>query len=195
MPENKPSNSKVEKIILGIDPGTVIMGYGLVHVKGTIMTMITAEAIHIKSSFSHYEKLKYIYNEIKKIIDRYQPQEVAIEAPFYGKNAQVMLKLGRAQGSAITAALNENLPVFEYAPRRIKQSITGRGTSSKEQVAAMLKQLLKFKKMPEHLDITDALAVAVCHAMQNRVAAVNGSKKYKDWGTYVKDNPTRIKNP
>jgi crossover junction endodeoxyribonuclease RuvC len=137
-------------------------------------------------------KLQRIFEKTVALIEQYQPDVMALEAPFYGKNIQVMLKLGRAQGVAMAAALSRNIPVTEYAPRKIKQSITGNGSAGKEQVAAMLQRLLNFKETPEFLDATDGLAVAVCHSFQ-RVSSSSSSKSYSGWEAFAKENQKRLK--
>ena len=182
--------SKTDRIILGIDPGTTVMGYGLIHVKGNKMEMITMGVLHLSKLNSHADKLKRIYERTLALIDEYKADEMALEAPFFGKNVQSMLKLGRAQGVAMAAGLYRDIPIFEYAPKKIKMSITGQGTASKEQVAAMLKNLLKINKMPKHLDASDGLAAAVCHYFQNE--KISGGKSYSGWGSFLKDNPDRI---
>ena len=158
--------NKKERIILGIDPGTSITGYGLIKTLGPDPELITIGSIDLSKFDDHYLKLKHIFDRTVGIIDEYHPDELAIEAPFYGKNVQSMLKLGRAQGAAIAAALSRSVPIFEYAPRKIKMSITGRGAASKEQVASMLMQILKFSKIEIKLDATDGLAAALCHFYQ-----------------------------
>ena len=150
--------NKTDRIILGIDPGTTIMGYGIIHIKGNKMEMMTMGVIHLSKLNEHADKLKRIFERTIKLIDEYKADEMALEAPFFGKNVQSMLKLGRAQGVAMAAGLYRNIPIFEYAPKKIKMSITGKGTSSKEQVAAMLKSLLKINEMPKHLDASDGLS-------------------------------------
>ena len=177
---------KTDKIILGIDPGTTVMGYGLIHVKGKEIELIQMGVLHLTKLPSHELKLKKIFERTLQLVDEYKPDEFSIEAPFFGKNVQSMLKLGRAQGVAMSAALYRNIPIFEYAPKKIKMSITGKGTSSKEQVAAMLKSLLKIKEMPKHLDASDGLAAAVCHFFQRNPS--NGQKKYTNWRGFIKDN-------
>lgn len=179
-----------DKIILGIDPGTTVMGYGIIHVKGNKVSMLNFGIIQLSKIPNHPDKLKRIYDRMVGLILEYKPDEMAIEAPFFGKNVQSMLKLGRAQGVAIASALAHNLPFEEYTPRRIKQSITGSGAASKEQVAAMLQKLFKFKEMPKHLDATDGLAVALCHHYSKGVGEHNKSKS-SDWGSFVKKNPGR----
>ena len=182
--------SKTDRIILGIDPGTTIMGYGLIHVKGNKMEMITMGVLHLSKLNSHADKLKHIFERTLALIDEYKADEMALEAPFFGRNVQSMLKLGRAQGVAMAAGLYRDIPIFEYAPKKIKMSITGQGTASKEQVAAMLKSLLKINEMPKHLDASDGLAAAVCHYFQN--GKISGGKSYSGWSSFLKDNPDRL---
>lgn len=186
------SEKSNERIILGIDPGTAVMGYGLVKEIKTRTEMISLGVVKMDHLADHSLKLKRIFEKTIALIDEYHPDCLAIEAPFYGKNIQVMLKLGRAQGIAIAAALSRDIPIFEYSPRKIKQSITGNGNASKEQVAAMLQTLLKFKETPEFLDATDGLAVAVCHSFQ-KITGASDQKTYSGWETYVKDNPKKVK--
>ncbi|MGZ3754886.1 MAG: crossover junction endodeoxyribonuclease RuvC [Mucilaginibacter sp.] len=186
------TNTK-ERIILGIDPGTSVMGYGLVKEVGSKIELIALGVVKMDKIDDHMLKLQRIFEKTVGLIDNYKPDCMSIEAPFYGKNIQVMLKLGRAQGVAMAAALSRNIEVTEYAPRKIKQSITGNGNATKEQVAAMLQNLLKFTETPDFLDATDGLAVAVCHSFQKISTAKNGSKKsYSGWDTFVKDNTKRI---
>ena len=180
-----------ERIILGIDPGTSVMGYGLVKEVRKKVEMINLGIVKLDHLDDHPLKLKRIFEKTVALIDQYHPDCLAIEAPFYGKNIQVMLKLGRAQGVAMAAALSRNIPIFEYAPRKIKQSITGNGNATKEQVAAMLQTLLKFTETPQFLDATDGLAVAVCHSFQ-RVGSTGSSKSYSGWDAFVKDNEKRL---
>ena len=184
--------STTDKIILGIDPGTVIMGYGLIHLSGTKMKLINLDVIKLDKLGDHTVRLQKIFSEVTSIIKNYKPDELAIEAPFYGKNVQSMLKLGRAQGIAMAAALNFNIPIFEYSPKKVKQSVTGNGNASKEQVSAMLLQLLNIKKVHAYFDATDALAVAVCHYFQSNGLA-KGKKTYKNWNAFLSDNPDRLK--
>ena len=179
-----------DKIILGIDPGTTVMGYGIIHLKNKQMTMLNFGIIQLSKLPTHPDKLKRIYERLDGIIKEYKPDEMAIEAPFFGKNVQSMLKLGRAQGVSIAAALANNIPFEEYTPRRIKQAITGSGAASKEQVAIMLQNMLKFKEMPKYLDATDGLAVAVCHHFSKGIGEHNKSKN-SSWGAFVKNNPAR----
>ena len=182
-----------EKIILGIDPGTTIMGYGIIHIKENNMQLIQMGVIHLSKIHSHELKLKKIFERTLQLIETYHPDEFAVEAPFFGKNVQSMLKLGRAQGVAMAAALYRNIPIFEYAPKKIKMSITGRGNASKEQVAKMLKSILKIQNMPKHLDASDGLAAAVCHYFQ-RKSNIN-KENYTSWKNFIKQNPKKIKKP
>ena len=184
--------SKTDKIILGIDPGTVVMGYGLVHVKGKELVLVNYGILKLSKLKTHPEKLKRIFDRVDQLIMEYKPDEMAIEAPFFGKNVQSMLKLGRAQGVAIAAALNRNLPFEEYTPKKIKQSITGSGNASKEQVAHMLVRLLGMKEVPEYLDATDGLAAAVCHHFQGGIGEHNKSKS-GSWKSFLSENPGRQK--
>lgn len=180
-----------DKIILGIDPGTTIMGYGLIQIKGKKMELLQMGVLHLSKLSSHELKLKRIFERTLLMIDEHKPDELAVEAPFFGKNVQSMLKLGRAQGVAMAAGLYRNIPIFEYSPKKIKKSITGNGNASKEQVAAMLKSLLTIKEMPKHLDATDGLAAAVCHFFQGDT--VEKGKSYTGWKAFIKDNPDKLK--
>lgn len=180
---------KVDKIILGIDPGTSIMGFGLIHIKGNQTELITMDVLMLNKLPNHNMKLKRIFEKMLSLIDQYKPDEIAIEAPFFGKNVQSMLKLGRAQGVAMAAALYRDIPSTEYAPRKIKQAITGNGNASKEQVSAMLKSMFQIKVMPKHLDASDGLAAAVCHSLQRNTG--NKDKSYSGWGSFLKNNPDR----
>ena len=179
-----------DKIILGIDPGTTVMGYGIIHIKGKEIKMLNFGIIQLQKLPTHPDKLKRIFDRLDGLIKEYKPDEMAIEAPFFGKNVQSMLKLGRAQGVAIGASLLNNVPFEEYTPRRIKQAITGSGAASKEQVAIMLQKLLKFKEMPKYLDATDGLAVALCHHYSKGIGEHNKTKS-SDWGSFIKNNPKR----
>ncbi|WP_026462800.1 crossover junction endodeoxyribonuclease RuvC [Adhaeribacter aquaticus] len=178
------------KLILGIDPGTTIMGYALIEVTGSKVKVLTYDTLNLKRITNHAVKLKRIYDSTIELINQYLPDEMAIEAQFYSNNVQSMLKLGRAQGVAIAAALSRDIPYVEYAPKRIKQSITGNGSASKEQVALMLGQILKLTDMPKLFDATDALAVAMCHHYQKGVNTQAGTKS---WKSFITDNPNRIK--
>ena len=178
-----------KKKILGIDPGTNIMGYGLIELFDNKIKLIELDILRIKKNEPSI-KLKHIYESISLLISKHKPNDVAIEAPFYGKNVQSMLKLGRAQGVAIVASANYDIPVYEYAPKKIKMAVTGRGQASKEQVATMLMYMLDIKIKPKEYDSTDGLAVAVCHALQNNI--FNKKTKKKNWTDFIKDNPDRI---
>jgi len=180
-----------ERIILGIDPGTTIMGYGIVKIVGKEAQLIALGVIELKKYADHYTKLKKIFDRVLSLIEQYHPDEMAVEAPFFGKNVQSMLKLGRAQGVAISAALSRSIPIFEYAPRKIKMSITGQGNASKEQVAMLLKSLLKIKELPSDLDATDGLAAAMCHFYQTNVPV--SSKSFNSWKDFIQKNPGRLK--
>lgn len=183
---------KAERIILGIDPGTSVMGYGLVVERGKELSLITLGIIKLGHLGNHALKLQAIFKKTTEIINAYRPDCIALEAPFYGKNIQSMLKLGRAQGVAMAAGLAQDLPIFEYAPRKIKQAVTGNGNAGKEQVAAMLQSLLKFEENPKFLDATDGLAAAVCHSFQ-KVGGNSNLQNYSGWSAFVKDNKDRIK--
>jgi crossover junction endodeoxyribonuclease RuvC len=178
-----------ERIILGLDPGTNVMGYGVILVQGRQLKLLQFGVIQLSKLESHELRLKKIFDRVLALVDEFTPDEVALEAPFYGKNVQSMLKLGRAQGVAMSAALHREVPIVEYAPKKIKQSVTGNGNASKEQVARMLMQIFAFKELPKLLDASDALAVAVCHHYQ---AGKIGTKS-KTWESFVKENPGKIK--
>lgn len=185
-----------ERIILGIDPGTNVMGYALLAQKGNTISMLSLGVIDLKKISDPYLKLERIYGRIVGIIDEFKPDELAIEAPFFGKNVQSMLKLGRAQGVAIAAGLSRQLPITEYAPLKVKQSVTGSGAASKEQVAAMLVTLLHLTEVPAYLDATDALAVAVCHHFQTDRALPGATgKAFSSWKDFVSSNPARVSKP
>lgn len=180
-----------DRIILGIDPGTTIMGYGVIHIQQSRMKLISIGVLTLNKMGDHPLKLKKIFERCLGLIEEYKPDELAVEAPFFGKNVQSMLKLGRAQGVAIAAALYRNIPISEYSPKKIKQSITGNGNASKEQVAGMLQNMLTIKNMPSHLDATDGLAAAVCHYFQKNNKAGAG-KNYTGWKAFLTDNSNRI---
>lgn len=181
----------MSKIILGIDPGTNVMGFGILKTEGKSMTMIDFGVCHFKHE-DPLQKLKMVFEEVDKLIKHYKPHVAAIEAPFQGKNIQSMLKLGRAQGVAIATLLLSEVPVFEYSPRSIKQSITGKGAASKEQVAAMLQRLLNIEEIPKFLDATDGLAAAVCHFFKGTSEVPVSNKKGKGWEAFLKNNPERL---
>lgn len=182
-----------ERVILGIDPGTTVMGYGIVRVKNNSMTLEAMGVLELSKFDDHYLKLRRIFERIIGLIEQYHPDELAIEAPFFGKNVQSMLKLGRAQGVAMAAALYRDIPIFEYAPLKIKMSITGNGRASKEQVADMLKRLLRIadNQMLPQLDATDGLAAAVCHFFQSN--RPNAEVPYKSWKDFANQNSKRVK--
>ncbi len=182
---------QVEKIILGIDPGTTIMGFGLIKVVNKNMELLVLDELMLKKYSDHYTKLKLIFERTLQLIDTYHPDEIAIEAPFFGKNVQSMLKLGRAQGVAMAAGLSREVPITEYSPKKIKMAITGNGNASKEQVAKMLQNLLNLKEIPKNLDATDGLAAAVCHFYN--AGKITSGKSYTGWGAFVKQNENRIK--
>ncbi|MCB0821730.1 MAG: crossover junction endodeoxyribonuclease RuvC [Bacteroidales bacterium] len=179
-----------ERIILGIDPGTTIMGYGLIKERENKLALISIGVIHLSKLENQALKLKKIFERTLALIDEYHPDELAIEAPFYGKNVQSMLKLGRAQGVAMAAALYRSVPIFEYSPKKIKQAITGNGNASKEQVAAMLMSMMVIDDKPRHLDATDGLAAAVCHFFQK--SPNEHTPSYSGWGQFINKNPGRI---
>lgn len=181
----------IERIILGIDPGTSITGYGVIKTVGTVPELVTIGYVDLAKYEDHYLKLKRIFERTIEVIDEFHPDELAIEAPFFGKNVQSMLKLGRAQGAAIAAALTRSLPIFEYAPRKIKMSITGQGAASKEQVAAMLVNILKFSLDDIKLDATDGLAAALCHFYQTNKPVQE--KAFNSWKDFISKNPKRVK--
>ena len=187
------SAPKPEKIVMGIDPGTNVMGYAILRVQGNKSEMMAFGVIELKKYASHYLKLGKIYERVLSIIDSYHPDELAIEAPFFGKNVQSMLKLGRAQGVAICAAIQRDIPITEYEPMKIKKAITGNGAASKEQVAAMLQRMLNISDeiMDLQLDATDALAAAYCHFVQmGRPAAASSNTSWKD---FVRKNASRVR--
>ncbi len=180
------------KRILGVDPGTNFLGYAIIQVEKNKIQLVKIGVVKMKHLESQQLKLKKIFERIQEIIGSTSPNEMAIEAPFYGKNVQSMLKLGRAQGVAIAAGITKDIEVTEYAPKKIKQSVTGSGNSSKEQVAAMLETILNTKLDKQTLDATDALATAVCHHFQSS-NVLSGGKKYNSWDSFAKNNPDRVK--
>ncbi|NVN17999.1 crossover junction endodeoxyribonuclease RuvC [Muricauda sp. HICW] len=180
-----------EKIILGIDPGTTIMGFGIIKVINKQIHFVQMNELMLKKYDDPYTKLKLIFERTLELIDTYHPDEIAIEAPFYGKNVQSMLKLGRAQGVAMAAGLSREIPITEYMPKKIKMAITGNGNASKEQVARMLQSVLKLKSLPKNLDSTDGLAAAVCHFYNE--GRVEVGKSYTGWEAFIKQNPDKIK--
>ena len=184
-----------EKIILGIDPGTNVMGYGVIRVVGNKAEMLAMGAVDLRKMGDAYLKLGKVFERVTGVIDEYLPDEMAIEAPFFGKNVQSMLKLGRAQGVAIAAAIQRDIPIHEYAPLKIKMAITGNGNASKEQVAGMLRRLLNIPEedRPQFLDATDALGAAYCHFMQMGKPTVE--KGARSWKEFVNKNANRVCKP
>ncbi len=180
--------SKPERIILGIDPGTNVMGYGILSVEGNKATLVDMGIIDMRKMSDNYLRLGHIFQEVTTVIERYLPDEMAIEAPFFGKNVQSMLKLGRAQGVAIAAAIQKDIPIHEYAPMKIKMAITGNGQASKPQVADMLRRMLHIpaSNMPKAMDATDAVAAAYCHFLQSGIP--ENDHKYKSWKDFAIKN-------
>ncbi len=185
-------NTTYDRIILGIDPGTNVMGYGVLGVKGKSPEVIVMGVIQLSKFESHYKRLSRIFERVTGLVDQYLPDELAIEAPFFGKNVQSMLKLGRAQGVAMAAALSRDIPISEYGPLSIKQSVTGSGSASKEQVANMLRHILRIPAdhMPRLLDATDALAAALTHFYETGKPKID--KGAKSWEQFLRQNPDRI---
>jgi crossover junction endodeoxyribonuclease RuvC len=195
--------------ILGLDPGTNYMGYGILEVEGRNLKAIVLGDIDLHKITDPYDKLRYIFERVRALVAEYSPKEVALESPFFGQNVQSMLKLGRAQGVAMAAALSCNKPVAEYAPTRIKQAITGTGAASKQQVAAIVTRTLKIENTPRRLDATDGMAVALCHYYatssplnaalgESRIKGLGGEKTArkrgsKSWEQFVNENPKRVK--
>jgi len=188
---NEPKKEAKEKIILGIDPGTNVMGYGVILTTGKDYKLLQYGVIHLKKYETHELKLKKIFERITGIIEEFLPDSVALEAPFYGVNVQSMLKLGRAQGVAMAAALAREIPITEYSPKKVKQSVTGNGNASKEQVAAMLQTLFNLTELPKMFDATDALAVALCHHFHDGRIQTRG--RNEGWKSFIQENPDRLK--
>ena len=184
---------KNSKIILGIDPGTLIMGFGVIEVSSKGIALIMMDVLKLSPRKDAYERLQIIHQKVCELVKEHSPQSLAIEAPFFGKNVQSMLKLGRAQGVAIAAAMQAGVPVTEYSPRKIKQSITGNGNADKLQVLKMLQRILSFDENPKYFDATDALAVAVCHHFQGNITTDTTSKKLNGWKDFLAQNPGRMK--
>jgi crossover junction endodeoxyribonuclease RuvC len=191
--KNNFSLQKTSKIILGVDPGTLVMGYSIIEVTGLHLQVLEMNVLKLSAKKDAYERLRLIHHKIAEVIGKFHPAELAIEAPFFGKNVQSMLKLGRAQGVAIAAAMQCGLPVTEYSPKKIKQSITGNGNADKEQVWKMLQRMITVKHTSKYFDASDALAVAVCHYFQSKNGHFTGDKKLKGWEEFIKKNPERIK--
>ncbi len=186
---------KIPKVkrILGIDPGTNVLGYAFIKVENKKLTLESMGIIWLKKYEDAYTKLQKIHERLEAMIKMYKPDEMGVEAPFYGKNVQSMLKLGRAQGVAIATAMSNGVSVKEYSPKKIKQSITGNGNASKEQVAAMVMRMLKLETLPKYNDSTDALGVAICHYLQTQNKHKFGGEKYADWKAFAKANEKKIK--
>ena len=201
-PEQNATDSTVdqrvkdfERVIIGIDPGTNVMGYGILGINGKKPQLAAMGVIKLSKFDDHYMRLRRIYERVSGLVKQYLPDEMAIEAPFFGKNVQSMLKLGRAQGVAMAAALTRDIPIVEYEPRKIKMAITGNGAASKEQVAEMLRRILSIDKddMPDFLDATDALAAALCHFYESGKPIV--AKGARSWAEYIAKNPDKVKKP
>lgn len=194
MSSRTPAQS-LERIILGIDPGTTIMGYGVIRSRGkNHVEVVEMGALHLVKYKDHALKLKKIFDRVTSLIEAHAPDDLAVEAPFFGRNVQSMLKLGRAQGVALAAALAHEIPVAEYAPRRVKQAVTGNGAASKEQVAGMVQRTLSIREedMPKELDATDGLAVALCHHFQ--LATPTMQRGGSGWKAFLAENPDRIRS-
>ncbi|HEY9364375.1 MAG TPA: crossover junction endodeoxyribonuclease RuvC [Chitinophagaceae bacterium] len=198
--KNKLSLQKPSKIILGIDPGTLFMGYGIIEISSNCISLKEMNVLRLSGKKNNYERLQLIHEKVLLLLKTYHPNEFAIEAPFFGKNVQSMLKLGRAQGVAIAAAMTTGIPVTEYSPKKVKQSITGNGNADKDQVWRMLQQILQLVEKPKSYDATDALAVAICHHFQsgnivraNQKSTIVNSKPTKGWDDFVKKNPARVR--
>ncbi len=179
---------------MGVDPGTRIMGYGIIKVAGSQLSIVQYGVLRLEKLPSHELKLKRIFERITQLITEYLPDEMAIEAPFYGENVQSMLKLGRAQGVAMAAALAKDINIVEYLPKKVKQSVTGNGNATKDQVAYMLEKLFNQNLDKTHMDATDALAVGVCHFMHGKTKALTGNNSKKSgWSAFLSENPDRLK--
>jgi crossover junction endodeoxyribonuclease RuvC len=187
-----PLLQKAAKIILGIDPGTLMMGYGILEVHNGKMILHEMQTLRMSAKKDNHERLHLIHQKVAQLIIQYKPHEFAIEAPFFGKNVQSMLKLGRAQGVAIAAAIHAGIPVTEYSPRKVKQSITGNGNADKVQVWKMLRALLDLQEEPDYHDATDALAIAVCHHFQMNPLVDKSAKKFKGWEDFLKNRKVTV---
>jgi crossover junction endodeoxyribonuclease RuvC len=185
--------TKKSNIILGIDPGSVIMGHGIIEVTGKAITLLEMGVLKMSSKEDAYDRLKQVYAAIETLVKKYKPDTFAIEAPFFGKNVQSMLKLGRAQGVAIAAAMRYGVPVTEYSPKKVKQAITGNGNASKEQVMKMLERIVNVKESADYFDATDAVAVAICHHFQQTSPLAATLKKSRGWDDFISKNPGRVK--
>lgn len=181
-----------KRTIIGIDPGTKLLGFGVIEIEGGKPAFVDMGVLDLRDEANPYSKLKQIFETVSEVVRTYHGTEMALESPFYGKNAQVILKLGRAQGAAMIAAMEQGLPVYEYAPRQAKQAITGNGGATKEQVSMMLEQTLKFKLETKHLDATDALAIALCHYYSTS-GPFSCRKTASSWERYVLEHPEKVK--
>ncbi|MBK6731214.1 MAG: crossover junction endodeoxyribonuclease RuvC [Bacteroidetes bacterium] len=184
-----------KQVIMGVDPGTNLLGYSVIHSDKNTMNILINGVLDLKKTEDHFQKLRLIYDRLHSIIEAYNPTVLAIESPFFGKNVQSMLKLGRAQGAAILVAAHFDMEIIEYSPRRIKQAITGKGNASKEQVALMLKSIFALESIPKYMDESDALAAAACHHYSNRViqtTKITKHKKGNSWTEFIKSNPDKI---
>lgn len=186
MPSRKPH------ITLGIDPGTLVMGFGIISHEGNTLQLLEMGVLKLRSTQDSYARLQYIHDKVTSLIREHRPCSFAIEAPFFGKNVQSMLKLGRAQGVAIAAAMQAGLPVCEYSPKKVKQAVTGNGNASKEQIWQMLERILRFSEKPSYFDATDAVAVAVCHHFQSQGLSFQGESRIKDWKQFLSQHPEKI---
>lgn len=193
MIENEDNTRQYDRIIIGIDPGTNVMGYGILGIRAKKLILIAMGVIKLSRFEDHYMRLHRIYDRVLGLVEQYLPDEMAIEAPFFGKNVQSMLKLGRAQGVAIAAALAREVPITEYEPRKIKQAITGNGAASKEQVREMLRRMLNisYEDLNIELDATDALGAALCHYYESTKPVV--ARSYSSWKDFIAKNPDRVK--
>ena len=184
-------------IILGVDPGTLITGYGVIEIERGRITVLDFDVIINRGDRSMPLRLKEIYSRLTEVIAKFHPDEFAIETAFYGRNAQSALKLGHARGVSMLAAVNNEIPTTEYSPREVKKSVAGNGAASKQQVKFMVKSMLGLRETPKLFDATDALAVALCH--QHRVSRTRTNSKSsvrkKDWSSFVKANPDRVVKP
>ncbi len=181
--------------MLGIDPGTVIMGYSIISIEQEKITVVEFSSLKLPIKKDNYERLRLIHQRVTELVTEFRPHALAIEAPFFGKNVQSMLKLGRAQGVAIAAAMHFNIPVTEYSPRRIKQAITGNGNADKEQVWKMLLNIVDLPNVPKSYDATDALAVAICHHYSDKLIVKKPTRKKKvaaSWNSFILKNPDRV---
>jgi crossover junction endodeoxyribonuclease RuvC len=189
---------KLSKIILGVDPGTLIMGYSIIRVQQGAIQVIQIDVLKLSSKKDNYERLQLIHKKMLELLQQHTPDEFAIEAPFFGKNVQSMLKLGRAQGVAIAAAMTSGVPVTEYSPKKVKQSITGNGNAGKEQIFKMLQNIISLPDKPQYFDATDALAVAVCHHFQDNKLALPETpkrathKRDNSWESFLKNHSHRV---